>query len=151
MKINKRVATLSFFAILVAIFIPILCQEKEIENKPAEVKEQVKVEVINPLTETQTNWIKKLVSCESGGRTDIKIVDSNGKYSYGAFQFQMDTFLGFGKRYGVIATSTTPVEAESLIFDYKLQESVASKMLNDSLESHWLNCSTKIGIKYPHS
>lgn len=39
-----------------------------------------------------TELIEKIAFCESGGREDVEIVDSNGYYSRGIMQFQMRTF-----------------------------------------------------------
>ena len=36
--------------------------------------------------------IEKIAHCESSGREDVVIVDTNGYYSYGVMQFQLLTF-----------------------------------------------------------
>ncbi len=46
---------------------------------------------------TLSSWLEILADKESGNRADIRVLDTNGKYSYGCLQFQMETWLGFGK------------------------------------------------------
>lgn len=47
------------------------------------------------------NTIQKLIQCESRGK-NIKIVDSNGYYSYGILQFQRSTWNDFSRESGII-------------------------------------------------
>ena len=94
----------------------------------------------------QEAWLAKLEQCESGGRTTVKVLDTNGKYSYGRYQFQAQTWLSYGKQYGLVASSTNQVEP--LIFDGELQKQIAHKMLADGGRDHWFNCSRPLG-KYP--
>jgi len=87
----------------------------------------------------------ELAKCESGGRDDIHILDSNDKYSYGRFQFQLTTFRGFGIQYGILPKEITEAEAEMLIYDQELQTKVASAMIKDGLlHLHWVNCFKKM-------
>jgi len=112
-----------------------------------ETVREVRVEPQAELTPLQEEWLSKLEQCESSGSTTIKVLDVNNKYSYGRFQFQSQTFLGYGKEYGLIATSTT--KAEPLIYDGELQKQIAHRILLDGGEKHWYNCYNKIGYKYP--
>jgi len=54
--------------------------------------------------------ISKLVKCESSGR-NIKIVDSNGYYSYGILQYQKGTWDWFSKKSGITGDPMNPVDA----------------------------------------
>lgn len=99
-------------------------------------------------THQQETWIAALEFCESRGDTSAKVFDSNDKYSYGAFQFQMQTFLSYGKKYGLVATSTTEKDGEKLIYDYGLQRRIVAIMLSNGLSNHWRNCAKKLGT-YP--
>lgn len=111
----------------------------------------VVVKEVDILSKNQRVWIGALEYCESRGRSDIKILDSNDRYSYGILQFQMDTFLRYGKKYGIIATSTTELEAEKMIYDPDLQEKVAHRILLDGGEKNWNNCYKKyLNEKYPN-
>jgi len=95
------------------------------------------------LTREEEEYLKKLEQCESGGSTTIRILDTNSEYSTGRYQFQDQTFLTYGQKYGLIATSTT--EARPLIFDGDLQQEIAIRMLRAGEQKHWYNCTNKIG------
>lgn len=84
--------------------------------------------------------IAELAKCESSGRPNIKILDSNGKYSYGLYQFQLDTFYRFGKQYNILPNDLELKEAENLIYDPEIQTKLASRMLQDGLWRNWYNC-----------
>lgn len=88
--------------------------------------------------DAKTAWIRELEQCESTGSTTIKVLDTNKKFSYGILQFQMATWLKFGKDYGTTAAN---------IYDPELQETVARQMLDAGGERNWLNCATKITKK----
>ena len=97
---------------------------------------------------SQTEYLDKLEVAESNGSTTIRILDTNHKFSTGCLQFQDETFLTQGKKYGLVATSTK--EAEPLIYNCELQKQLAHKMLLDGGESHWLNSVRKLQLgKYP--
>lgn len=98
------------------------------------------------ITEAQEQYLARLEACESGGNYRVRIIDSNGLHSTGRFQFQDQTFLNFGKRYGLIPETTA--KAEPLIYDGDLQKILAHKMLLDGGESHWFNCTRPLG-RYP--
>ncbi len=83
-------------------------------------------------------WINNLALCETGNR-DVTILDTNKKYSYGYLQFQMGTWLAYGKSLG--ATSAN-------IHDYALQHQVARTMLNAGLQNQWKTCAEKVTRKY---
>lgn len=97
----------------------------------------------------QDIWIDSLIQCESQGRENITILDSNNKYSYGIMQFQLYTFLGFGKKYGILPMEFTEAEGRLLIHNTYVQKAIAKEMLNDGLSYHWKNCARKIGYDYP--
>jgi len=78
-------------------------------------------------------WLAKLAFQESAGKHDIKVLDVNGKYSYGCLQFQEGTFRKYGVKYGLI-TPSTPVESK--IYDCELQKKIAKLMLAEDY-SNW--------------
>ena len=75
--------------------------------------------------------MESLSECESGGSTTIKVLDTNGKYSYGLLQFQMGTWLKY-KNLGATREN---------IFDGELQKTIARSMLDAGGWRNWLNCS----------
>ena len=88
-------------------------------------------------------WIHELQKCENLNHVD-KILDTNGKYSYGDYMFQMDTWLSYGKKFGATRAN---------IGDPNLQYVVAKSMLDNGGWRHWLTCgkkaTTKLGYPYP--
>lgn len=89
--------------------------------------------------DAKSMWIDRLAECESGNRADIKVLDTNAKYSYGRFQFQAGTWLAYGKPFGATMDN---------IYDGELQGRVVRSMLDDGGERHWYNCSRALG-PYP--
>ena len=87
--------------------------------------------------------VPKLIDCESGGRVDVAVLDTNNKYSYGILQFQLDTFYSFGKKYGILDKNLTKKEALNLIMKPSLQIKIARKMIENGEGGHW-TCYKKI-------
>ena len=73
------------------------------------------------------DWIEKLSMCESRGRSHITVLDSNNKYSYGELQFQLDTFMYFGKKYEILPDEFTRHESRLLIHNPNVQKAIAKK------------------------
>jgi hypothetical protein len=103
---------------------------------------------LTSLASVQDGWIEDLSWCESQGHEGITVLDTNNKYSYGLLQFQLATFMGFGKLYGILPLEFTDNEGLLLIHNAHVQRAIAKEMLNDGLERHWLNCVKQIG-SYP--
>lgn len=80
-------------------------------------------------------WIDKLALCESGNDSTIKILDTNGYYSYSTFQFQMSTWLKYGKPFGATKEN---------IFDGNLQRVVVRSMLDAGGWRHWFTCGKSV-------
>jgi len=83
-------------------------------------------------------WINDLAFCESQYR-DVTVLDTNDKYSYGVLQFQMGTWLAYGKAFGATADN---------IHESMIQHAVARSMLDAGLESQWKTCSAKVTKQY---
>jgi hypothetical protein len=83
-------------------------------------------------------WIDGLADCESQSSTTIKILDTNGYYSYGLLMFQQKTWLSYGKKFGATKEN---------IFDEELQRIVARSMLDNNGSGHWFNCNKKLELK----
>lgn len=86
-------------------------------------------------TTPQDNWVSALVNCESEGSTTVKVLDTDGYYSYGLGQFHMKTWLTYGKNFGATKEN---------IYDGILQKKVIKSMLDDGLENQWWTCSRKV-------
>lgn len=74
-------------------------------------------------------WLEKLAEVESHGRDRIKILDVNGKFSYGCLQFQEWTFRNYGQKYGVLKDAA---DWESKIYDCSVQKLIAKNMIRDN-------------------
>ena len=96
-------------------------------------------------------WIDKLVQVESGGRADIKILDSNNRYSYGCLQFQMETFRRNVRHFGLILNAEDG-ELENWIYDCPFQKALAKMMILEDPRaiSNWQNSLPKIKIGRAH-
>ncbi len=73
---------------------------------------------------SQDLWITSLSQCESQQRSDITVLDTNNKFSYGLLQFQLATFMKFGKIYEVLPNEFTNKEGLLLIQVCKKQSRV---------------------------
>ena len=69
----------------------------------------------------------------------MKVLDTNNRYSYGALQFQMATWISYGKEFGATKDN---------IFDVGLQEKVARSMLDAGGWRHWYNCGIRVQKEY---
>ena len=88
------------------------------------------------------DWLAELSHCESSGREDIVILDTNNRYSHSCLQFQTRTFNHYSERYGF---------EDYDIMNCEDQKDVANEMLKENYNNwqHWFNCSTKkIGLPY---
>jgi len=78
----------------------------------------------------QEIYLAKLMDCESSGSTTIKVLDTNNKFSFGAYQYQTQTWLSQSKLYGLNYT-------EKDIYNYPKQKYLTHLILSDGGESHW--------------
>ena len=144
----------TIIGIAIAVVIMVLLPKATIVESKKQVvitTPPAKVKLLATITSQQRVWLNKLEQCESNVDKDMKIIDSNNRYSYGILQFQMETFLREGKKYGLVDSKITMVKAEKLIFNVELQEKLADKMLTDGGESNWYNCwNHKLKVKYPY-
>lgn len=99
---------------------------------------------------TKDPYIREIVdflaTCESGNRSNIRILDTNNKYSYGLLQFQAETFMGYGFGYKLLPQAERG-EYMNLIYDGEFQKSVAYKMLEEDIHNvrHWTICAQRGG------
>ena len=88
--------------------------------------------------------LAKLAFCESSLKPNIKVLDTNNRFSYGLFQFQKTTFTAYGQKYKVIGTDVEPPEIDNLIYDPELQLRIARYMMENKESYHWKICSAKL-------
>jgi hypothetical protein len=95
---------------------------------------------------TLSQWIDSLEYAESrdSGNAHLKILDHNHKYSYGCLQFQAETFLLYGKLYGLVASDTETIQP--LIYNCAIQKELAADMIQGNYENwrQWYNSATKV-------
>ena len=78
--------------------------------------------------------IEELNKCENRGLwDDNKIIDSNGRYSYGGLMFQMETFLQMGKKYGYFPDWVKEDDVKDLIYQRYMQTLIAEEMIQDGI------------------
>lgn len=93
-------------------------------------------------------WLAKLAFQESGGNDHLKVLDVNGKYSYGCLQFQEGTFRSYALKYGFISDNTPTA---SVIYDCSLQKKIAKLMLANDYSNWraWYNSSKHTSVGLP--
>ena len=91
--------------------------------------------------------IERLAFCESSGREDIKIVDTNGWYSHSCLQFQFPTFKQYVRRYNLLPDATDE-ELLNMIGDCEFQKDLAYRMIAEDAGNwtHWARCSEILGF-----
>jgi len=82
-------------------------------------------------------WISKLAECESMGSTTIKVLDTNGYFSYGKYQWQMASWLNYR-----IQGAT-----KENILDEKMQDKITRYALDQGKWEMWYNCGKIINKK----
>lgn len=95
-------------------------------------------------------WLEKLAMAESNNRANIKVLDVNGRYSYGCLQFQMATFKSYSARYGLLDPATV-TSWETHIYDCELQKEIATHMIQEKSANwrHWGYTVLNKGIGFP--
>lgn len=88
-------------------------------------------------------WINKLVDLESEGKSNLKILDLNGLYSYGCLQFQMGTFVGYGLKYKLLSPDD---DFGKLIYDCDLQKSIAKRIILEN-PGNWRKWYTSVMVR----
>ena len=78
--------------------------------------------------------ITKLIRCESQGK-NVKILDTNGYYSYGILQFQSSTWNGWSKASGIKGSPMVREDAMRM----------ADWAIDRGLLYHW-SCAKKLGL-----
>jgi hypothetical protein len=79
-------------------------------------------------------FMVQLAKCESQGNIKAKVLDVNGKYSYGKYQWQMASWINY-KKLGAV---------EDNIFDEQMQDTVTKYVLDHGGWRNWYNCTIKI-------
>jgi hypothetical protein len=120
-----------------------LLSDKLVSQSPTAPKKGI-LDTRDPVLVAQ---IEELALCESSGRENIKILDTNGWYSHGCLQFQVPTFKQYCERYGIFP------EAEyedyiNLIGDCQIQKDLAYDMIKEDPKNwgHWKVCGEKLGF-----
>jgi hypothetical protein len=95
--------------------------------------------------------VKRLAECESSNNPyAINPYDSKTS-SLGLFQFKLETFIQYAKKYGVIGDNTSLNWIITLVFDRKTNEYLVLQMLKnedmETLKKLWGNCIRKIGFR----
>lgn len=96
------------------------------------------------------SWIDSLSrTCENQTQDpDLRILDSNGRYSYGMLMFQADTWNRYVTKFNLLPDAE-PAEYINLINDGALQKRLAKLMIEDNYEAwrNWTNCTLhKVGM-----
>lgn len=104
-------------------------------------------QTVDTITNQDTQLEAKLWSliyCESSGSSTIKILDTNGYFSYGLLQFQLRTAHEQGIKYELLPPDIELEEVKNIILEPDFQLELGRKMLADKKYRHWKVCSTKL-------
>lgn len=98
-------------------------------------------------------WVDELEQYEAPGvSNDFKIIDSNGKYSYGCLQFQYETFRAYVRAYHLLDYAED-AELYNFIGDCDFQHNLAELMIQEDPRNwtHWYTSVKIRGLGYPPS
>ena len=110
----------------------------------SEAELPVKVEV--DYLDSQPQYIKDLIQCESGGNWNAKVLDVNNRYSYGGLQFQSKTAWIYNEKYKVLPDLELN-ELPNVINDPYFQVELAKKILAENGGfKNWLVCAKMTGL-----
>ncbi len=92
-------------------------------------------------------YLDELAYCESRNTDDVKIVDSNGYYSYGRYQYQLATWNYYIDKYDLLPHAEE-AEYKNWIFDGDFQRLVTKTVLaaEPSAWRNWYTCGNAIGL-----
>jgi hypothetical protein len=149
--LRKRVKFLIVFLLIFVLIISVWL----IKKNPKEVKSPLVQLVVVENQENNDGYyeemVKKLAECESSNNPyAINPYDSKTS-SLGLFQFKLETFIKYAKKYGVIGDNTSLNWVITLVFDRKTNEYLVLQMLKnedmETLKKLWGNCIRKIGFR----
>ena len=110
----------------------------------SEAELPVKVEI--DYLDSQPQYIKDLIQCESGGNWNAKVLDVNNRYSYGGLQFQSKTAWVYNEKYKVLPDLELN-ELPNVINDPYFQVELAKKILAENGGfKNWLVCAKMTGL-----
>ena len=139
-KQKKAVITIIALSVALVIGVGMSKSTSTVESTEPETVQEIEKPTAYQieLQHRRETWISALEWCESRGKNDaLNPEDRDHTPSYSNFQWKPSTLLGFGKKYGLIATSTTLAEIPELLKDYELQRNTVRHMIDDP-EVNWL-------------
>jgi hypothetical protein len=145
--------TIIMIAAATAILVTLFATPLTITGKDPDVSRETSKDVTRetPAPDHRLEvWLSALEWCESQGLgTAINPEDLDGTPSYFWYQFKPSTFLGFGKQYGLLA-STTKLEGilDREMKDYELTREIVRRMARDpevNLYNQFPWCLKKLG------
>lgn len=152
MKHNKRkFYKIIFWLVIVMIggFVVYETTASEVEYRTTE-REVLVDNLSGKIRQIKDEALDALEQCESGGYTEddgIVIFDSNGKASYGQYQWQKASVQHY---YKVLHnTDISPKEAVLIALDRALARKLTDEVVfgTEKGYTNWLNCANKIGLK----
>lgn len=123
--VNKK---LCIFVLIVGILLP---NTRTSAEAPTIDKETVNAVIFDSKIEI---IVSKLIECESGGKS-VRIVDSNGYYSYGILQFQKRTWDWWSGMSGITGDPMNNDDAKTM----------ARWAIKNGYLSHW-SCARILGL-----
>jgi len=142
---------LCWILVLVSLFVGLFA----LITVPSVVSYEAKKEEIKKEKDKLDLWLEELAKLECrgcvhrGGADKTKILEINGKYSYGCLQFQEQKFYGMAKKYGL--SGIVAANGESAIYSCEIQKQIAREMLEDNPSNarHWYTSVYVKGLGLP--
>ena len=129
MKTSKTIAKLFILLVVVTLGSTLHIAQAESPSLTKQQAYQYQLE----------DWIDKIQYQESRGNPMMVILDTNNKYSYGCMQYQMDTWIGDSRKYGV----------KGEMMDCKAQRKLAMLTIQNEPKNgwrRWYNSTKKVGL-----
>lgn len=138
-----------FITLITSVFLIVATFVFAYEEPPSPkrtTERELKTEIqIDPRDPVILEMISKIEHCESRGK-NVRVLDTNNKYSTGVLQFQEDTFIFYVKRFNMLPYAEEG-EMLNLMYTPEFQRELAYLILEEDLSNlrNWYNCSKHIG------
>jgi hypothetical protein len=147
---SKKIKILLIFLAILVLILSIWLVKKDTKEEKSSLVQLAVVEN-HQNDDYYEEMVKKLAECESSNNPyAINPYDSKTS-SLGLFQFKLETFIKYAKKYGVIGDNTSLNWIITLVFDRKTNEYLVLQMLKnedmETLKKLWRNCLRKTGFK----
>jgi hypothetical protein len=149
--LRKRIKFLIVFLLIFVLIVSVWLIKKNPKEVKSSLVQLAAVENHENNDGYYEEMVKKLAECESSNNPyAINPYDSKTS-SLGLYQFKLETFIKYAKKYGVIGENASLNWIITLVFDRKTNEYLVLQILKnediETLKNLWGNCIRKIGFR----